>query len=419
MLILDCIVTVFQGLFVGYGIKYCLQDKSNLKTAGVILLSIIFSSDIIREFWNIHNDYFICTNNFILMFIVSIFYRKDIKRSLTAFSIINILISIYIILASNIVLAILRMHISESYLNYELALIVYIPQIVLIAYLLKNKKIIESIYKDIINQGMEISTIIVSNVLIFIVLFYRITAVIYSQLAENLVQIIFALGLIGLVFYFQKIHNKSRQILALNNALEEKNKELRKIKHDYGAQISYLYGLVLMNRHDELKKALKNIIDVNQNTAEAVEVNMSSKPINSESVLQLALKPAIEKGINVILEENFDSKVIKINEMDLYRIVSNIVDNAIKAMDGSGTIIVKAYEIMKKVIIEISNNGPMIPKEHVNDIFSEGFTTKNNEDKSHGYGLSIVKELVERYEGKITVKSNEEVTVFKICFNII
>ena len=47
-----------------------------------------------------------------------------------------------------------------------------------------------------------------------------------------------------------------------------------------------------------------------------------------------------------------------------------------------------------------------------------GFTTKNNTDKSHGYGLSIVKELIESYSGKIYVKSTDTATEFKIILPI-
>jgi sensor histidine kinase regulating citrate/malate metabolism len=47
-----------------------------------------------------------------------------------------------------------------------------------------------------------------------------------------------------------------------------------------------------------------------------------------------------------------------------------------------------------------------------------GFTTKENSDKNHGYGLSIVKDLVERNSGKIYVKSTETATEFKIVLPI-
>ena len=258
----------------------------------------------------------------------------------------------------------------------------------------------------------------ISIVSYFIVIFYGMTLGEYDQLIKNSLEILFGICLVSLVLRFNNIYNKTQKILVLNKALESKNNELRKIKHDYGAQISYLYGLALMDRYDDIKKSLKNIINVNQNIADAVEIKMS-KEKKDKSILEMALKTAADKGIHVILEEEYDIKSIRIDEMELYRIVSNIINNAIKAMGGQGIIIVKAYELMNKVIIEVQNNGPKIPDENIESIFKAGFTTKENNDMNHGYGLSIVKELVEKNNGKITVKSTEEKTLFKICFNMI
>lgn len=143
-----------------------------------------------------------------------------------------------------------------------------------------------------------------------------------------------------IIKYFANIKKKSDQIFKLNEALEEKNSELRKIKHDYGAQISYLYGLCLMERFDDLKKSLKDIINKNDSTPTAVEVSE-----NRNSILSLALKPAIDMGIHVIIEENCDFSVVSITEMEFYRIISNIVNNAIKAMNGKGIIIARLMNI--------------------------------------------------------------------------
>lgn len=420
MIVLDFIVTIFQSIFLAYSFKYCLPEIGKKKIFLIVFATAICSCDMGRSLWGFSSDYLFSINNLVVMSIISIFCRKETKKSLTIYSIVGIIISLYVMLSSNVILALLRMFISERYINYELAAIVYIPQILLMIYLIKNIKIIQSIYKSIIYEKMEISTIIIYNVLFLIILLYRITIGYYSQLIKNIIFIMFTLGLIGLIFYFQNIHNTSKRILALNDALEIKNNELRKIKHDYGAQISYLYGLALMDRYDDVKKSLKKIINDNQNTADAVEVKISNQCIdNSDSLLKLALKPAVEKGIHVILEEQYDITLMQINDMDLYRIISNIINNAVKAMNGSGIITVKAYELVNKVIIEISNNGPKIPVENIDLIFAAGFTTKANNDRNHGYGLSIVKELVEKNNGKITVKSTEEKTMFKICFNMI
>lgn len=418
MIVLDFLVTMIQVVFLGYSLKYCLQEDNNKKIILIMLLSFIISSDITKELSIFHNDYIISIKSLILMAIISLIYRKQVKKSLTVYSIVNILISLFLIVSSNVVLACASMFIPQQYENYELICIVYIPLILMILFFIKKINIIESIYRFIVGQKMEVTMIIICNLLIFVVLFYRLTLGEYSQIVINLIDILFTTGLIYLIVYFQNIRNKSEKIFALNKALESKNNELRKIKHDYGAQISYLYGLALMERHADIKKSLKKIIDTNKNTADAVRVKIS-KEKKDKSILEMALNTAVDKGIHVILEEDYDIKSIKIDEIELYQVVSNIINNAIKAMDGQGTIIVKAYELMNKVIIELQNNGPKIPDENIEFIFQAGYTTKKNNDRSHGYGLSIVKELVEKNDGKITVKSTEENTMFKICFNMI
>lgn len=224
----------------------------------------------------------------------------------------------------------------------------------------------------------------------------------------------FFLFFAAILLYFWRVHQKSEQILKLNEALETKNNELRKIKHDYGAQISYLYGLCLMKRFEDLKKSLKDIINRNESTATAVEISADNK-----SVLSLALKPAIERGVHVIIEESCDFSKISMAQTEFYRVIHNIVNNAIKAMGGKGIIIVKSYEYSQNIVIKIENNGPKIPEEDLENIFKAGFTTKENSDNNHGYGLSITKELVESCSGKIYVKSNDIITVFKILLPIL
>ena len=216
------------------------------------------------------------------------------------------------------------------------------------------------------------------------------------------------------VSYFAKVKQRSDEVLKLNKALEEKNKELRKIKHDYGAQISYLYGLHLMKRFDELGTALKNIINNNNSVDSAVKINESNNVL-----LSLATQNALDEGIHVIINDKCSLKKIDMDEMELYRIIKNIVNNAVKAMNGDGIIKLDTFEYMNNIVIRISNNGPKIPEENLTRIFEAGFTTKDNSDGGHGFGLSIVKELVESHNGKIFVKSTDVETEFKIVFQYV
>lgn len=230
-----------------------------------------------------------------------------------------------------------------------------------------------------------------------------------SKLLKNVVILILCMYLVTMIVYFARIKQRADEIFELNTVLDEKNKELRKIKHDYGAQISYLYGLHLMKRFDDLGDALKNIINNNDSITSAVEINK-----NNNVLLSLAMQPAIDQGIHVIIKDKCSLKKIDITEMELYRIICNIVNNAVKAMNGKGIITTEVYEHLKNVVIKIENDGPKIPEEDLENIFNAGFTSKDNKNGNHGFGLSIVKELVESYRGNISVRSSDKSTEFKI-----
>ena len=77
----------------------------------------------------------------------------------------------------------------------------------------------------------------------------------------NVIFILLSIFFISVTLYFANNQKKSNEIYKLNRELEEKIVELRKIKHDYGSQISYLYALHLMKNHDRLGELLKQIID--------------------------------------------------------------------------------------------------------------------------------------------------------------
>ena len=66
------------------------------------------------------------------------------------------------------------------------------------------------------------------------------------------------------------------------------------------------------------------------------------------------------------------------------------------------------------IVICIQNNGPMIEDEVIDKIFQSGFSTKDNSNKEHGFGLAIVKETIEKCKGKISVTSDIEKTEFII-----
>ncbi len=86
-------------------------------------------------------------------------------------------------------------------------------------------------------------------------------------------------------------------------------------------------------------------------------------------------------------------------------VIENLCKNAIDAMDGRGSITIRAAEEASCFAIEVSDTGKGIPKNHFSTVFMPGFTTKT---RGWGLGLSLAKRIVEEYHnGRIYVKNSE------------
>ncbi len=211
--------------------------------------------------------------------------------------------------------------------------------------------------------------------------------------------------------YFAKINEKSKEVEELNLVLSDKITELRKIKHDYGSEISAIYGIYQLGNYEKLGKVLKGIIERNQNTSAAIELNNNENPIITSLLSKAALK-----GINLIVSDNIDYNSLNIGDNELLRLISNIINNAIDAIKDTPnpTIKFSSYNNYNGAVINIENNGPQIPDEVIDKIFNIGFSTKNNDNKDRGFGLGIVREIIGNCGGDISVQSNAERTLFKI-----
>ena len=94
-------------------------------------------------------------------------------------------------------------------------------------------------------------------------------------------------------------------------------------------------------------------------------------------------------------------------------VLENLCKNAVDAMEGGGTITIKAFA-SQRVIIDVTDTGKGIEKKNIKNVFRPGFTTKT---RGWGLGLSLAKRIVEEYHhGKIHVLKSEvgKGTTFRI-----
>jgi len=123
-----------------------------------------------------------------------------------------------------------------------------------------------------------------------------------------------------------------------------------------------------------------------------------------ESTLTLLGHKLREKNITVkiLLAENLPEVPAHVGELN--QVWTNIIDNAVYAVDKSGEITIETSTDGKNVTAKITDNGPGIPAEIVSRIFDPFFTTKKVGEGT-GIGLDLVNRIIKRHNGDVKVES--------------
>jgi signal transduction histidine kinase len=126
------------------------------------------------------------------------------------------------------------------------------------------------------------------------------------------------------------------------------------------------------------------------------------------------LSSKLRKGVKVETDFADDLPRIEGFGSELNQVWTNLIDNAIGAMDGEGALELKAYQDDDWVVVEVADNGPGIPAEVQEKIFDPFFTTKEPGEGT-GLGLNISHGIiVEKHAGMITVNSKPGATRFTV-----
>ncbi len=407
--VLDVINTIIQVLTMVVIINYCLDDKNKISKFKQMLLTGILSLIVIIITHLFGNS---CLGSILthlsLILIVIIVFKKDAIGAIISISIIMLAIVLNVLIMNILYILIFHNIIPKEY-YYVWFTLMYIAQFVMEAFILLNKEFMYKIYLTIRSKKISIISMInITLVIEFAASYQMIINDLGNSAYKGMSFILLGLFIIGIILYYSNIENKSKEILLLNKELEEKITELKKVKHDYGAQISYLYGMHLMGKYEKLGESLKAIINGHESIVSEVEIT------NNDSLISMIVNSIKHKGINVIIDEQASLEDISIPEMEMQRVISNIFKNSVTAMDEKGVITIRTYYNMDNVVIKIQNNGPKIEDEIIGKIFNAGFTTKKDICNDHGFGLAIVKEIIEKHKGSVAVESNTEITEFTL-----
>lgn len=181
---------------------------------------------------------------------------------------------------------------------------------------------------------------------------------------------------------------------------------LRANTHEFMNKLHVLLGLIQMGEYDEAKDF---IIKVRERQEQIIQQIMKQVKDTTLAALVLGkLNRAKELGIvfRVHPETSVESEHGIVTTQVLVTIIGNLLENSMEALVQTANevreVSLLVVEMKDWIRIEVSDNGPGIPVDEKERIFTKGFSTKRG---SRGMGLAIVKSGVDEFQGRIALES--------------
>lgn len=249
----------------------------------------------------------------------------------------------------------------------------------------------------------------------------------------NLLRTFSIVGLLSLiVLFFISIYFTNRTIKPLEETFIKQKQFIADASHELRTPLTIIktnVSLLQENKYDTIEsqgKWIKYIdsqasrmstlinemlslanLDANKKKEEKTRINLSKMLNDTLLVFEVVI---FEKGL--ILEENIVNNIFINGEKDqVKKLISILMDNAIKYTNNNGKISVSLNVDRSKVKLIVKNTGSGIAKENLEKIFERFYRVDDSRDRGtggYGLGLSIAKAICEEHKGKIYAESIEE-----------
>ncbi len=237
------------------------------------------------------------------------------------------------------------------------------------------------------------------------------------------------------------LHKLNQQINTQNVILEsamndlelssrEKDRILRAVAHDLrnpvGGIASLSHAIADDEGYNEEQKSCLNLIkETAYNSIELINEILEATSNNSDRLVnqwvdinalvnnsvELLRFKAAEKNQQIVLTALDRPKELWISREKIWRVMSNLISNAIKFSPVGATIQVGVTELEEEIEFTVKDNGIGIPenlKPHVFNMFTEAKRPGTLGEKSFGLGLSICRQIIEKHHGQIWFESSTD-----------
>jgi sensor histidine kinase regulating citrate/malate metabolism len=195
------------------------------------------------------------------------------------------------------------------------------------------------------------------------------------------------------------------------DAMSQFNNTLRAQRHDFLNHLQVVYSLIEMEEYGEANDYIEQVYG--RITAVSRVMKTAIPAVNA--LLQVKVAGCERDGIHVdvAITSKWEALEAVMPDWEMCKVLSNLIDNAADAMAdmpaAGQKLRIELAENVKQYTFLVENNGPAIPENIREHIFTPGFTTKGD---GHGMGLHIVGETLRSRGGGIAVESDDKRTAF-------
>ncbi|HEY8931171.1 MAG TPA: ATP-binding protein [Mucilaginibacter sp.] len=280
---------------------------------------------------------------------------------------------------------------------------------------------------DKLQKNSQLQNTMLIVILVFAVLLTIIMFLVYSNWQRSKKNIIKLDSLNNQIN--EQNSSLTRALAELNISSQEKDRILRTVAHDLRnpiGGISSLTGLIAEEAQTtDQQESIRLIKETSDNSLQLINeileaTNHQKTEIIKEPVdinllitnsIELLRFKAAEKNQSIVTALLPESVQINANREQIWRVISNLISNAIKFSPLRAKIIVKAVLVADEVHICVKDNGIGVPdylKEKIFNMFTEAKRPGTAGEKSFGLGLSICRQIIESHGGKLWFENNPE-----------
>ena len=355
---------------------------------------------------------------FLNSIVISKFEEKD-----TIVTFIELVVSTLLVLGFELIISfIVYVTMGSDDLSPTTYLILLTCIMPILIYLLSTNKFIKNIkFSNLFSKYKSIN-IIILNLFVF---FLFIKVLMGNKLMNTKIIIpitILGLILIGIncyfyVYLYKTLNEKKKSEIktSFNPLINDLMGKLKANEHEYKNHLNTIWSIAQVTNQEEIKEKLQEYISNIVDDTEEFSMLLNVENTIIKAVLYNKGQRAEKLGVKYTYNVKSNLKNISLDNSELTVILSNLLNNAIEAtsMIKKKELEVFIDEDNKYYSINVKNRTEGVKLSDLSNIFKMGYSTKG---EGRGYGLYNVKNIVDKYKGKIQISLDDDIVDIKILF---